>query len=104
MPPIDARLYTSELAFMKPHPSAFQAALQALGVSDPARAVFVGDRQFDDVHGAHSAGLRAVLRPNPAVPGYAVEQHARIERLPELLSLLDAWAATGAPDSPPHGG
>jgi putative hydrolase of the HAD superfamily len=41
---IDARLYTSELPRSKPHPSAFLASLQALGVGDPDRALFVGDR------------------------------------------------------------
>jgi len=47
---IDARLYTSEMAVQKPHPEAFAAALRAVGVDDPARAV-----------GTPGAG-RAVLR------------------------------------------
>jgi len=88
---IDARLYTSELPYMKPHPAAFRAALTALGIADPARAVFVGDRPFDDVHGAQRAGLRGVLRRNPLVPGYAVEPDATIDRLPELLTHINAW-------------
>jgi putative hydrolase of the HAD superfamily len=41
---IDARLYTSELPYMKPHPSVFEAALQAVGCSDPARGGLVGGR------------------------------------------------------------
>ena len=88
---IDARLYTSEMPFQKPHPDAFAAALQALDVDDPARAVFVGDRPWDDVAGAKGAGLRAVLRPNPFVEPHAVEPDAVIERLPDLVPLLDAW-------------
>ena len=52
---IDARVYTSELAYMKPHPSAFAAALGAVGVRDPSRAVFVGDRPWDDIFGARRA-------------------------------------------------
>src|SRR5256885_2443662 len=59
---IDARLYTSEMVRTKPHPDAFRAALDAVGVRHPERAVFVGDRPYDDVFGAKSAGLRAVLR------------------------------------------
>ena len=35
---IDARFYTSELEFVKPHPSVFAAVLAALGVGDPSRA------------------------------------------------------------------
>lgn len=88
---IDARLYSSELAYMKPHASAFQAALAALGVTNPARAVFVGDRPFDDVHGAQRLGMRGVLRPNPAVPAFEVLPDATIERLPELLGHIDRW-------------
>ena len=88
---IDARLYTSEMPFQKPHPAAFAAALEALDVDDPARAVFVGDRPWDDVSGAKGAGLRAVLRPNPFVEPHQVEPDAVIERLPDLVDLVDAW-------------
>jgi putative hydrolase of the HAD superfamily len=89
-PLIDARLYTSEMPWMKPHPEAFAAALQALEVR-AEQAVFVGDRPFDDIYGAKQAGMRAVLRPNAAVPGHDVEPDARITRLSELPPLLDGW-------------
>jgi putative hydrolase of the HAD superfamily len=89
---LDARLYSSELSHMKPHHSVFEAALAAVGVDDPASAVFVGDRPFDDMYGAKGAGLRAVLRPNHRVPDYDVEPDAVIHRLPELLELVDAWS------------
>ena len=90
---IDERLYTCEMEFMKPHPSAFGAVLDALGLDDPARAVFVGDRPFDDVHGARQAGMRAVLRPNGEVPQYDVEPDAVIKQLSELLDVIDGWNA-----------
>ena len=89
---IDARLYTSELTYSKPHASAFRAALDAVGVADPTRAVMVGDRAYDDVYGAQQAGLRGVLRPHGMVPGYDVEPDAVIGPLPELLAVLDRWA------------
>ena len=88
---IDARLYTSELPYMKPHPSVFEAVLEAVGCSDPAKAVFVGDRPLDDISGAKGVGMRAVLRPNPDLPTHPVEPDARIEALPELIDLIDAW-------------
>src|SRR6184192_3460846 len=88
---IDARLYTSEMPFQKPHGSAFRAALDAVGIDDPGRAVFVGDRPFDDISGARAAGLRPVLRRNGSVPGYDVEPDAVIERLPELIDLIGQW-------------
>ena len=88
---IDARLYSSELSHLKPHPSVFRAALGAVGVDDPARAVFVGDRPLDDIHGAQQVGMRAVLRPNPNVPAYDVVPDAEIAALPELIALVDGW-------------
>jgi putative hydrolase of the HAD superfamily len=88
---IDARLYTSELPRSKPHPSAFLSSLEALGVGDPDRAIFVGDRPYDDIHGAKSAGLKAVLRSNPLVPPYDVEPDATIVTLPELLPIVDSY-------------
>ncbi len=88
---IDARLYTSEMPFQKPHPSAFLAAAEALGV-DARAAVFVGDRPRDDVSGAQSVGMRTVLRPNPFAPDVeGVEPDARIDALPELVDLVRAW-------------
>ncbi|MDP9497519.1 MAG: HAD family hydrolase, partial [Actinomycetota bacterium] len=48
---LDVRLYTSDLAHMKPHPEAFAVLLREVGV--PAgSSVFVGDRPRDDVWGA----------------------------------------------------
>ncbi len=90
---IDARLYTSEMPFQKPHPSAFLAAAAALDV-EPERAVFVGDRPWDDISGARAAGMRTVLRPNPVAPDIAdIEPDARIERLTELVDLVHLWQA-----------
>lgn len=88
---IDIRLYTSEMTRTKPHPSVFEAALEGVGVERPGAAVFVGDRAYDDVFGAKALGLRTVLRRNPAVPGFPVEPDAVIDRLPELLPVVDAW-------------
>jgi putative hydrolase of the HAD superfamily len=90
---IDARLYTSEMPYQKPHPSAFVAAAEALGV-EPEQAVFVGDRPWDDISGARSTGMRTVLRPNPFAPDIAgIEPDARIARLPELVDVVRAWGA-----------
>lgn len=88
---IDVRLYTSEMPFQKPHPTAFLAAAAALDV-DPAAAVFVGDRPWDDISGAQAAGMRAVLRPNPFAPDLdGIEPDARISDLPALLDVVRVW-------------
>jgi putative hydrolase of the HAD superfamily len=91
---IDVRLYTSEMPFQKPHPSAFRAALDAVEVDDARRAVFVGDRPFDDISGARSVGLRTVLRHNPAVTDPGPDADATIVRLPELLRLIEEWSTS----------
>lgn len=88
---IDVRVYTSETPYMKPHPTVFRAALEALGIDDPARAVHVGDRLLDDVTGAQGAGLRAVHRRNDQVPAHPARPDATIEALPELLAVVEGW-------------
>jgi putative hydrolase of the HAD superfamily len=88
---IDARLYTSELTHVKPHPIAFKAALKALDVR-PSRAVFVGDRRYDDVFGARSVGMRTVLvRPGPEDDNYDIEADATIDSLSALVGIIDGW-------------
>ena len=89
---IDGAVYSSEIDWTKPHPEAFRAAMAAVGVSDAAACVFVGDRPYDDVYGAKQAGMRAVLVPHSDVPAYAdAEPDAVITRLAELAPLIDAW-------------
>jgi putative hydrolase of the HAD superfamily len=89
---IDGAVYTSEIDWTKPHPEAFRAAMAAIGVTDPAGCVFVGDRPIDDVQGAKSVGMRAVLIQGSDVPALAdAEPDAVISRLAELPPLLESW-------------
>jgi putative hydrolase of the HAD superfamily len=89
---IDAAVYTSEIDWTKPHPEAFAAAMAAVGVTDPASCVFVGDRPYDDVHGAQSAGMRAVLIPNSDVPSFhTAVPDAVIGSVAELRPLIETW-------------
>jgi putative hydrolase of the HAD superfamily len=90
---LDGAVYSSEIQWAKPHPEAFRAAMTAVGVTDPASCVFVGDRPYDDVHGAQRAGMRAVLIPHSAVPAYdSAVPDAVITRLADLPTHLDAWS------------
>jgi putative hydrolase of the HAD superfamily len=89
---IDGAVYSSEIDWAKPHPEAFRAAMAAVSVSDPAACVYVGDRPYDDVHGAKGAGMRAVLIPHSDVPPYAAARpDAVIQRLSELAELIETW-------------
>jgi putative hydrolase of the HAD superfamily len=89
---IDGAVYSSEIPWTKPHPEAFRAAMAAVGVSDPASCVFVGDRPYDDIFGAKRVGMRGVLIPHSAVPAHDdVIPDAVISRLTELPGYLDTW-------------
>ncbi len=89
---IDGAVYSSEIDWAKPHPEAFRAAMAAVGASEPTRCVFVGDRPWDDIYGAKSVGMRAVLVPHSEVPTFAdAAPDAVIGSLPELLPLIESW-------------
>jgi putative hydrolase of the HAD superfamily len=89
---IDGAVYSSEIPWTKPHPEAFRAAIAAVGATRPQDCVYVGDRPFDDVHGAHQAGLRTVLVPHSDVPAYeGAAPDAVIQRLADLIEVIDRW-------------
>jgi HAD superfamily hydrolase (TIGR01549 family) len=93
---IDGAVYSSEMAYTKPHPEAFRAAMHAVDVDDPSGVVFVGDRPYDDVHGAKEVGMRAVLVPHSAIPanqkGHTEgEPDAVVQRLGDLLAIVEGW-------------
>ncbi len=89
---IDGAVYSSEIDWAKPHPEAFRAAMAAVGANEPTRCVFVGDRPWDDIYGAKSVGMRAVLVPHSEVPTFAdAVPDAVIGSLSELLPLIESW-------------
>lgn len=89
---LDGAVYSSEIDWAKPHREAFIAAMAAVGVTDPARCVFVGDRPWDDIHGAKSVGMRAVLVPHSEVPPFdGTRPDAVISDLSELPALIESW-------------
>jgi len=91
---LDARVYTSDLDVVKPHPDAFRVLLDAVGVA-PERAVFVGDRLHDDITGAAALGMRTVWVRNDAVPKVDAAPDAVITELEELLDVVDRWRQAG---------
>lgn len=95
---VDGDVYTSELAWTKPDRRAFEAAMAAVGVSDPTRAVYVGDRLFEDVWGPAQLGMRTIWIPHSTIPddqrGHTDgEPDATVHRLSEIPAVLAAWAA-----------
>ncbi|GLY30225.1 HAD family hydrolase [Kineosporia sp. NBRC 101731] len=93
---IDGDVYSSEIPYVKPHPEAFGAALRAVGSPDPTACVYVGDRVYEDVHGAQRVGMRAVhvphsdLPPDQQVP-VEVTPDGTAHRLLDVLTLVDGW-------------
>lgn len=87
---------SADLGWRKPHPRAFDAALERLGLP-AAEVVFVGDRLLLDVKGARAAGLRAVLlgpaadTAEAAAEAEPIVPDAEIGLLSELPGLLRAW-------------
>ncbi len=91
-----ATVWSSDLPWTKPHPEAFRAALEAVGVDDPSRAVYVGDRPYDDISGAKGVGMRAVLVPHSDIPPeqqVPVDVHPDgvLHRLADLPELIAGW-------------
>jgi putative hydrolase of the HAD superfamily len=96
LPLVDGAVYTSEIPHSKPHPEAFRAAMAAVGVDAPERCVYVGDRPYEDVHGAQRVGMRAVLVPHSDIPAAQqvpvdVRPDGVAHRLLDVLGHVDGW-------------
>jgi len=98
LPLIDAAVYSSEIPVAKPHADAFRSALAAVG-EPPRTTVFVGDRPWDDVHGAQAVGMRAILVPHSRLGDQAVDvavqPDAVVQRLGDVLDVVMAWDSDG---------
>lgn len=96
---IDGAVYSSQIPHAKPAAEAFHAALAAVGVDDPTRAVYVGDRLYEDVHGAQRIGMRAIHVPHSDIPPAQQVQlrdvvpDAVATQLVDVLAHVDRWNA-----------
>ena len=92
---LDADVYSSEIAVTKPHAEAFGAVCSALGVH-PTRAVYVGDRLFEDVLGPQEVGMRAIWVPHSDIPreqqvALDVTPDAVVDELREIEAVVRGW-------------
>ncbi|MFC6885376.1 HAD family hydrolase [Actinomadura yumaensis] len=94
---LDGAVYSSEIPWTKPHAEAFRSALDAVGATDPSACVFVGDRPYDDIHGAKSLGFRAVQVRHQTTQAFTrpglTPPDAVIDRIGELLPHIETWHA-----------
>jgi putative hydrolase of the HAD superfamily len=70
--------------------------MAAVGVADPTRCVFVGDRLFDDVWGAGQVGMRTIHVPHSEIPlGQLGHTEGRPDavahRLSEVHGIVRRW-------------
>lgn len=85
----DAVVTSEDARAYKPHPRIFHLILEALGV--PAKAcLFVGDQQYDDVHGAHTAGMHTVWvnRGGASADPALARPDYQVATLTEVLDIL----------------
>lgn len=88
---VDAVIGSKSHGRTKPHPSIFVAALRALGVA-PSETAMVGDSYEDDIEGARSLGIRAILLDRD---GLRLAEEDRIDTLLALPAALGLSASIG---------
>jgi len=92
-------LSSEEARVYKPRPGLFQEMLRRLRVT-PQEAIYVGDKQFEDVQGAQQVGMRAVwinrsqaaADPRLPQPDYQINS---LLQLPDVLAQ-ESTAKDGA--------
>jgi putative hydrolase of the HAD superfamily len=99
-PLLDGSVFSSEIGTRKPDPRIFQEALARVGAG-PSQTVFVGDRLYDDVGGAHAAGMRGVQTTQfRTEEGAEAKPDAVIAQLSELPDVLRKWGDPPRPGKP----
>ena len=83
---VDAAVGSRAHGWQKPHPSIFEAALEALGVP-AAEAAMVGDSEEDDVAGARALGMTAILVDREGLYPEAPNRIDTLLALPAALGL-----------------
>lgn len=92
----DYLLFTSETETAKPHRSVFAQVSYNLDV-DPGKCAFVGDRLFDDIHGAQEVGMKGIWVPHskniPAAEStdLGITPDAVIDELIDVLDIVNGW-------------
>jgi len=81
---VDAAVGSKSHGRIKPHPSIFEAALEALAV-EPSETAMVGDSYEDDIEGARALGIRAIFLDRD---GLRPDEPDRIDTLFALPAAL----------------
>ena len=91
----DAEVFSSRVGLAKPDPRISLHCCDSLGI-EPQQAVFVGDGANDELSGARSVGMEAILihRAGEDPPWAEVREWdgPRVTSIPEVLNVLDRVA------------
>lgn len=82
-------LYSSDIGYRKPHASAFEPAVSLFNMK-PSQIIMVGDQPEEDIKGAASSGLKAVLieRNTLSAKKKSVNTAPVISSLSDLISMI----------------
>jgi putative hydrolase of the HAD superfamily len=83
---VDALVGSKSHGRVKPHPSIFMAALEALAVG-PDETAMVGDSYEDDIEGARALGMRAIFLDRDGLHPEAPDRIDTLLALPAALGL-----------------
>ena len=83
---VDAAVGSKSHGRIKPHPSIFEAALEALEVV-PSETAMVGDSYEDDIEGARALGIHAILLDREGLRPDAPDRIDTLLALPAALGL-----------------
>jgi len=75
-PYVDTVVVSDEIGIRKPRPEIFLTTLERIGITDPTRAVMVGDTLAHDIVGAQRVGMRTVLVALAEDQGFVVQSAA----------------------------
>lgn len=72
----------------KPHPKPIALALEKLGITDPSRTVYVGDKQLDDVGAGNALGMVTVLVNDDELDQYGAIPAHHLSSAKEIIGLF----------------
>lgn len=99
---MSAHVISGDVGALKPDARMFAAAMEAVGLDNPARAVMVGNNLARDIRGANDFGLESIFvgwsqrrRQKPAGP--QEQATCRIDDLADLPAMV-GWIERNLPD------
>ena len=82
-------IVSDEVGYYKPDPRIFRDALNATGLANPERAIFVGDNPIADIDGAKRFGMKAAwLHMDRKYPPYLLPPDYTINHVLDIQNIV----------------